>query len=132
MRESVLAQLGHTFPITLYYQHVKDLADHMSRTSMIGKPWADDDYWWAAERHMCSILDGILETSKSASEALILLSEKLQLFSSEEHLRRIREIAFETWESSTKQYSPLHYWLIAENQFLQSLREPERPNDTVR
>lgn len=122
MRDSVLNQIGETFPATKYYQQVKELSDRMAKSRLDDKPVTDESFWLSAEHHFYSVIDGILETNKSTSGALRTLAVTLDVFSSESHLARIRKRAFEVWQTSSKVHSPLDYWLIAEKEILEVIR----------
>lgn len=101
-----------------YAANVRNLAHAMWETA--GQQYGSAvDFWIAADRHIYAIMEQSARTLGSAVGAEKVVAKAFEQFSAEEHLERIRQLAFTIWETAGRPYgTALEHWVEAEQQLL--------------
>ena len=101
-----------------YAANVRSLAHAMWETA--GQRYGSAvEFWVAADRHMYAIMEQSARTLGSAVGAEQVVAKAFETFSPEEHLERIRQLAFKIWETAGRPYgTALDHWVEAEQQLL--------------
>lgn len=109
----------------LYLYRVRELAHCMWSTSAEQRD-RSMDYWLAAEKHLRLLTESAARTAGARLGRAEALVKTFETFSPASHLERIRETAYQLWETTGHQYgSALDFWLAAENKILDSLTPSE-------